>query len=86
MPNENQANLDHGITRGNVCVDEKGKLFVALNIYRVPTGNMPPKTWYGLGFNGEQIYATNCVWISDTINEYLKATYGTDYSAEVASA
>lgn len=73
------------ITRGNVCVDEKGQLFVALNIYNLRPNTLGPNGWYGMGFNGEQVYAMHCSFVAANINEYMRLTYGTDYSAEIQS-
>jgi len=90
MSNPNDVNLtevrEQIISRGNVCVSNKGQLFVALNLFRMPQTGGLPTTWYGIGFNGQPLYAEKCVFIAATINEYLESTYGTSYAAEVSKA
>lgn len=90
MPSPSDINLasanDKPVERGNVCINEKGQLFVALNLYRMPQAGGVPTTWYGIGFNGEHIYAENCFLVANNINEYLQNTYGNDYSQELAQA
>ena len=75
------------IAKGNVCVDDKGQLFIAFQIYRLPTaGGGPPNTWQGMGFHGQMMHAERCSFVANNLNEYLLETYGNNYSKEVAAA
>jgi hypothetical protein len=77
------------INRGNVCVDSKGTLFLAISRLRLPSidgqQNITP-SWQGMGFNGQLIHSQSCSFVAENLNKYLQDTYGTDYSKEVAQA
>lgn len=77
------------IDKGNVCVDSKGQLFIAISRLRLPSfdgqASVTP-SWQGIGFNGQMIHSQNCSFVANNLNTYLQETYGTDYAKEVKSA
>lgn len=70
------------ISFGNICVTEKGILFIALNMFRSSTDEKG-EAWYGVAFNGTQMHAEHCVKVSDNLNQYLLDTYNENYEATV---
>lgn len=75
------------ITKGCVAITDKGLLFIAVQVFRLP-GHGPgkPNSWHGIAFNGEPIHTEHCSFISPNLNQYLHETYGTNYSKELAEA
>lgn len=80
--NQNEPQSDKPrVERGNICVSEKGQLFIAMSLTRLP--NSTKDIWYGLTFSGEYIYADNFGYIAKNINDYLIKTYGNSYEEEL---
>ena len=74
------------IERGNVCVSQKGLLFIAINMFALPKPGIRTNAWYGIAFNGEAVQEENCAFVANNLNEYLHDTYGENYAGELAQA
>lgn len=77
---------DNSISKGNVCVTDRGQLFVAMHTYKLPAGQGRAVTWYGVGFNGQVVYSEHCLFVASNLNEYLQDTYGNNFAKEIAEA
>ena len=55
---------DYG--KGSVAVTERGQLFITLGRF-----NGADSGWYGIGFNGERVVATQPEFLARNLNAYL---------------
>jgi hypothetical protein len=66
--------IDNKIAKGNVVMNERGLLFVAIGRFRKSDGTTTG--WHGIAFNGVPIRADFAELVAPSINAYITDTYG----------
>ena len=68
---------------GNVCVSERGNLFIFYAYTSAVVGEKDTPVVKGIGFNGSSVITPNSEKIAENLDEYLEKTYGNNYSKEL---
>ena len=66
--------IKNNIAKGNVVMNERGLLFLAIGRFRRADGTA--NGWHGMAFNGTIVRAEFAEFVSPTINAYITDTYG----------